>query len=672
MKLRFFAFFLSMCACAAFGSIVPWGQSSARPEISKLVAEAATYQPGQSREALRRIEELVGQSTSDAATRQALEVGLVQLLAPSSTFEACRFACKQLGIIGSKSALPTLGGMLKSDENVSIACLALTTYPPGQADDTLRSALASAPTAARIQIINTLGDRRDSHSVKPLARLTAELDHSVAAAAIASLGKIGDQSAWATLASLRNTAAPDLASTITEARVRCAANLAAAGSRKAATIAYEQLLAASEPVYVRRAALAGLLRLELGSGEQRILSVLRGSDSALKPVAIAAIPALRTKRASEKFAAELPRLQAQEQVWMIESLAARGDPAARAAIAQSLAASDTAVRRAALNALGRIGDTSSVALFGRALASANDPEERLAIESALIGLGGGTPTDNAIVVELNKSAGNARASLIAVLARRQGPAANSVLFAETDNSDPIVAKAAFRALGRTALGTDIPAVLKQLGTARDAEVRAEAESTAAQALGKMDDAPSRSLAVLAALQRATNAIGISSLVALLPRCGDAQALAVLKAAERDTDARVRETAVRALTEWPDMAAWDALAGIYSRGATEAVRGLALRGLVRLAGDENAHPDAKLADRYRQLLESARGDADLRLILGTLGGAASPDALQLALPLLANASVRPEAEAAVKRLAESIKAQHPQAAQEALQKIQAKP
>ena len=36
---------------------------------------------------------------------------------------------------------------------------------------------------------------------------------------------------------------------------------------------------------------------------------------------------------------------------MIESLAARGDPAARAAIAQSLAASDTAVRRAALNAL---------------------------------------------------------------------------------------------------------------------------------------------------------------------------------------------------------------------------------------------------------------------------------------------------------------------------------
>jgi len=114
------------------------------------------------------------------------------------------------------------------------------------------------------------------------------------------------------------------------------------------------------------------------------------------------------------------------------------------------------------------------------------------------------------------------------------------------------------------------------------------------------------------------------IIALLPRCGDPQALAILKAAERDPDAQVRDAAVHALTEWPDLSAWDALIGIYRRGATEAVRGLALRGLVRLLGDENSHPDAKLAERYRQLLDDARGDADLRLILGTLGGNASPD------------------------------------------------
>ena len=84
------------------------------------------------------------------------------------------------------------------------------------------------------------------------------------------------------------------------------------------------------------------------------------------------------------------------------------------------------------------------------------------------------------------------------------------------------------------------------------------------------------------------------------------------------------------------------------------------------------PDAKLVERYRQLLAGARSDADLRLILGALGGAAQPGALQLALPLLDNAGVRAEAEVAVKKIAEAIKAQHPQAAQEALKRLQSKP
>lgn len=159
---------------------------------------------------------------------------------------------------------------------------------------------------------------------------------------------------------------------------------------------------------------------------------------------------------------------------------------------------------------------------------------------------------------------------------------------------------------------------------------------------------------------------------MLPRCGDAQALALLKSAQADPDPRVRDTAVRALAEWPDASAWEPLVGVYRRGATEAIHGLALRGLVRLAGEENAHPNAMLFDRYRQLLDGAHTDADLRLILGALGGVADPKALPLVLPLLANAGVRPEAEVAVRKIAESIKAKHPQAAQEALQKLQSKP
>jgi len=72
-----------------------------------------------------------------------------------------------------------------------------------------------------------------------------------------------------------------------------------------------------------------------------------------------------------------------------------------------------------------------------------------------------------------------------------------------------------------------------------------------------------------------------------------------------------------------------------------------------------------------LLSNVHGQAETKLILGALSGAANPGALQLVIPLLSDSSVRPEAQAAVKRIAEAIKAEHPQAAAEALQKLEAK-
>jgi HEAT repeat protein len=669
MKQRLVGLLLPLCIGLALASPATSRAAPAQADITKLVAEAATYQAGQSREPFRRIEELVRQSS--AALRKQLEAGLVQLLASSSTFEARRFACKQLGIIGSKSALPALAELLKSDETAGIACLALTTYPPGKADEILRAALPSAPAAARIQIINTLGDRQDANAVKLLTRLAADADSSIARAALASLGKIGDQAAWRAIEALPRDANAVLQPALTEATLRCAGALAAAGDRKAAMPIYEQLLAPSEAAYVRRAALDALLRLDKDQGQQRILQVLHGGDAALKPVAIANVRALPSKAASEVFAAELPNLPPQEQVWMIDSLAARADAAARTAIGNRLSAPDAVVRRAAISALGRIGDTWGVALLAPALDRSKDAEESRVVESALISLRGGSQTDQAIVAALEKSSGNARAVLISALARREGPAANVLLLAEAGQADPVAAKAALRALAKTGGEMEVAPLLTRLTSTRDAEVRSEAENAAAQAIARIDEPARRSELVREALRRTQSEESRIALLGLLPGCGDAAALAALKAAAVSADAAVRDAVVRALADWPNASAWDALADIYRQPAAESLRGLALRGLVRLAGEENDHPGAKLIEHYRQLLAGAHSDAELRLILGALGGAAQPAALDLALPLLDNSGVRAEAEVAVKKIAEAIKAQHPKAAQEALNRLQPK-
>lgn len=664
-RLPGFLLIISLTATAVTPGLA--GTTPGKADIARLVDQAASYQPGQSREAFRKLEELLRQPS--AAARKDLEVGLVRLLGAGSSYEAREFACVQLGIIGSRSALPALAELLQSDDTAGIACLALTTYPPGKADSVLRTALKSATGAAQIQIINTLGDRRDAKAVKPLGELARGADQAVARAAIAALGKIANRAAWDAIVGLPLQAAPALQPVLTEALLRQAAARAEGGDTKAAVGLYEELLADSHPAYIRRAAFAALLGRDQEGARKRVLAVLRGSDSVLKPVAIARVRDLSAADTSEVFAAELPKLQPQEQVWLIDSLAARGDAAAGKAIANSLASPDGAVRRASINALRRTGDTWGVVSLAGALSRASDVEERRAIESALIALRGGARTDQAITVALKESTGATRADLITVLARRQGPAANALLLAEAVQSEPVVAKSALRALAKTAGEKELTPLLERLTGTRDAGVRSEAENAAAQAVARTEKPARRSELVCAALGWAQDAESRGALLELLPGCGDAVALGALQKATTDSDPAVREAAVRALAEWPDLSAWDALAAIYRQPDRESQRGLALRGLVRLAGEANAHPDAKLVERYKELLAGCRNDADRRLVLGALGGAAQPGALELALPLLDNAGVRAEAEVAVKKIAEAIKAQHPQAAQEALKRVQ---
>ena len=669
MNSRLLTFFLSLLVCSALVSAAPSAMASAKADIAKLVAEASSYHPGQSREPFRRLEELLRHSSH--GTRKSLEAGLVQLLSTNSTYEAQEFACTQLGIIGSKAALPALSRLLESDETAGIACLALTTYPAGKADETLRGALPSATGIARIQIINTLGDRRDSGAVKLIAPLAGDADLSTARAAIVALSKIADEAALKVIAAHPKGDLPELKPAITEALLRCAKARAAAHDIKAADVIYEGLLVSSQPDYVRRAAFDALLRLDTAMAQKRILFAIHSPISAFRAVAIAYVRELPAGNASEVFASELPNLQESEQVWMIDSLAARGDSAAGAAIGNSLASPHAAVRREAIDALSRIGSSWCVPLLARALTNSTGTDERRAIESALIVLPGGAQTDRAIITALKNSSGDTRALLVTAVARREGAAANSLLLAEGGRPDPAAATAALRALSKTAGSQELTPLLELLTRTPNAEVRAEAESASAQAIARTESPARRSAAVKAALGWAQSDDSRTALIGLLPACGDPAALKALNAATVGSDNRLRAAAIRALADWPDASGWDAMVAILHQPVSEAARGLIIRGLVRLAGEENAHPNAKLIARYRELLAQAHSDADLRLILGALGGAAHPESLQLALPLLDNAGVHAEAEVAVRKIAEAIKAKHPQAAEEAPKRLQAK-
>jgi hypothetical protein len=219
-----------------------------------------------------------------------------------------------------------------------------------------------------------------------------------------------------------------------------------------------------------------------------------------------------------------------------------------------------------------------------------------------------------------------------------------------------------------ATGDDLPALVDRLARLKAPAAREAAEDAVNKALSRTPEPAKRADAICGALARTEDLETRLAFIRLLPACASAKALASLKSASTDTDLRVRDAAVRALAEWPDAGAWDVLAGVYKQPGTEGHRVVALRALVRLAGEENARPSALLIERYKGLLDGAKNDDDCKLILGALAGCPSPDALPLAVPLLVNPALKSEASLAVKKIAEAIKDKHPQAAQEAVQRL----
>jgi hypothetical protein len=326
------------------------------------------------------------------------------------------------------------------------------------------------------------------------------------------------------------------------------------------------------------------------------------------------------------------------------------------------------VRLASVQALGQLGDVRSVPLLAQAMSAADTATERATIERAIVGLPGAEATDRSLVEALPQATSDAKPHLMSALAQRQARSAVPALLEESSSPTATVARAAFQALGRLATSSDLPALLDRLALLQAPAARPNAETAVARAMIQVESVGQRWEMLRQRLDQENDLETQLSLLRLLPNAPDGAARARLERAVQDTNPRIVDTALRALVDWPDLEAWGALVRVYREDVVEAHRVLALRGLVRLAQESSGDPSPVRIRRYRELLESVRRDEDRKLILGALGSVACPEALPLALAQLEIAEVRAEAELAVRQIAESIKAQDPEAAEAALQRL----
>jgi len=632
------------------------GAAIDKSEIDKKLAAIVNYERGMSREPLIAVEKIIRESQNQPEQRKYIELRLAGLLS-GATLECKSFICRQLWFIGTADSVPAVAKLLTDEETADIACYAIGQNPSPEAGKALREALYKVSPKVQIRIINLLGDRRDNQSVEAIGKLVFGAEREVGEAAVAALGKIGGTQARKILVEVRAKGDSELRFAATDAYLRCAEELIAEGKAKQATIIYKELVGKSETAIIRSAAIKGLADAGGQEAVPLVIAALQDENRTVRTTARSCVRTMKGQGVTELFAGELPKTLPDEQVLLIGALADRGDAAALPAIITAANSANTEVRKAALQAVGKLGDASFVSyLVKPATESINSKEKSTAVNSLKLLRGSGV--DEAIVTSMQGSEPNVRSELIQVLFERNAVNAVPALLNEALNSDRKVSKAAFKALGRLAGEKDLPSLVKLLVKLEDDSSRREAERAVVAVSRKISETSKQADAVLAGLRSEKRVAVRCSLLRALGGIANSKALRTLEDASKVTNPDVRDTAVRTLAKWPNAAAAEILLKIYSNTQNQIHRLLSLRGFVRLlALPAEERPVEKTLEMCRQAMHQARGSAEQKLVLSGLANVGDPGALAMVAPFLQVETVKAEAAVAMIKIAGAIVETH---------------
>ena len=597
--------------------------------------------------------------------RQSLEQRFVKILQSGATNDCKRFVCLQLGIIGSARSVPVLAKLLRNKRLSHSARAVLTLMPSAEAAAALREALGKLKGTYLIGVIDSVARRGDEQAVEALYAIICRGNQSVAAAAIAALGRIGGAASADVLARAASKAPRMLRPAIAVARLRCARGLIDAGKADQAIAIYEGLALSAQVRVIRTAALRSLVAQQPEKAAYALAQLLTCEDPVIRVTAQEYVIQLPSSKVTIALGQQLPELTADGQVVLLAALVSRGDVVARAAVIKATSSDSPGTRIAAIKALGSLGNATTVPLLAE-LAAKGDSSGREAARDALKHLRGKT-VDQAILWALKSAAPGVSAELIRTLASRQATWAVPELIEIASSGDQGVRTQAFEALATLAEGKFLGKLVGLLVKVKSKQVRAVAEDAVASCGRRAGQAEGQIRPVLSAMPRA-EVPARCSLLRALARIGGPVALAAIRKERKHRSDEVREVVIRILAESKDPSVAGDLLEAAAGPSEEQYHVMALRGYLRFAAAKAEESPAASAGMYSKGLRAARRIEDRKSILSALSGVHHPAALKMVMGSLDEDQTREEAAASAVSICDVIACMHRDKVAPALQKV----
>ncbi len=557
-------------------------------------------------------------------------------------------ACKKLAIDGSAAAVPELAKLLPDPQLQSWARIALEAIPGPEANAALRKAAETLEGRLLIGVVNSLGIRRDAKAVEQLAKRLTDKDAEVASAAAVALGRIGDAAAIKTLREALATAEKPVNSAVAEGLILCAEQRLAADKSAEAIEIYDQVRRAQVPNQRFLEATRGAILARKDEGIPLLMETLRSPEKPQFQIALSTAREFPGGAVDKALAEEVTKLVPERAALLITALADRPQTIVLAVVVQAAGAGPKEVRIAAISALSRVGDASSVPAL---LATALDDDADLAkAAKATLAELKGEKVNSQIAALLPTATGKQLSLLLALVGERRIEATATLLKA-LDSTDKSVRTAALSALGETVDAKGLPLLIAQVVTPKRAEDSAAAENALKTASIRMPDREACAAELSAAVDKTKTLATKITLLEVLGAVGGKKALAAVGAAGKSTDAQLQDVSTKLLGEWTTDDAAPVLLELAKMPGHK-YQGRAIKGYIRIAR-QFVLPEDQRNDMCLKAMEAARQPVDKKLVLVVLARYPNETTFKQAVAALQVADLKEDATATVMSIAQSL-------------------
>jgi len=576
------------------------------------------------------------------------------------------FLIRQLQWAGHEESIEALAPFLLDERLVEKTVQALTAIGTGDARRALRSALPQAQKDAQIHLIHALAALRDSESLNTFLRYASSEDPGLRLSALHGLANLGDPAARKTMAKAIRAEDPYERAKYTAWYLLYARRLAEEGHPRLAVRICKRVrnrARASRQVHVECSALFAWADVAGEKAIDKLLSALDKGDSVLRTTLLSYLVTWEEEEVTDRLIRKMSRSGPQLQSLILAVLGQRGDPSAIPAVLEALRDPKDSVRLAAIPVAASLAREESLPGGLLDLLENGNGDEVKAARAGILSIPGEEVVDWVAGALRQTQSESMKLHCIDILSQRASKMHLDLIEAGVRDTSDEVRMASAKVLGQLGGPHHLSCLLPLL---EEDKMRTTAERAIASITVQMPE-KERSVGIMRAIPSATTQARCS-MIRILGRNGDEQALAVVRDALRSSNEDLKDAAVRSLAGWPNDLATKDLWPLAQEAPLDTHRILAFRAYTeRIAKNDRLSLEEK-AELLEDAMDAAPRSDEKRIVLGYLGSLIHAKALRLAASCLREEELLEEAGVACVNILRSSLTEDPEASAEILKTV----